>query len=133
MSEWSILGPIVLGIIIGFVEMVLVHMDESGMGWLGHGLHAIPVIIILLFISMNLDWALGLAGIENINVGIVIGVRVLIGIIATVKVKLAAAIVSKAGEKTMHALLIGVLIAIAPYVWNLALAPIIANFNLPIK
>lgn len=133
MSEWSILGPLVLGVIIGFIELVFVHMDESGMGWLGHGLHAIPFIVILLFISMNISWALSLVNITSLNIGIIIGVRILLGLIATVKIKTAAAVVGKAGEKTYHALIIGALIAVAPYIWEYIFTPLIEGLNLPIQ
>ena len=132
MSEWSILGPLVLGIVIGFIELFFVHQDEAGMGWLGHGLHAIPMMVIFLFISMNLSWALSFIGQEE-NMLIDLGARILIGIIATAKIKVAAAVVSKAGEKTIHALIIGLLIIVAPYAWEFVIAQMFAGMNLPVQ
>jgi len=110
-----------LGIVIGLLELVFVHSDEPGMGWFKHGLHAIPVMMILLFVSFNIgpvSVMVGYALADSFWVNI--GVRVLLGIIATVKVKAAAAIAGKAssfGEKFWHAAVIGILIAAAPYIW----------------
>ena len=51
-----IVPVIIIGIILGFLEMIFVHQDEAGMGWLKHGLHAIPMMFIFLFISMNIPY-----------------------------------------------------------------------------
>jgi len=112
---------IVLGIVIGLLELIFVHSDEPGMGWFKHGLHAIPTMLFLLLISFNIGAASQMVGYPlQESFWLNIGVRVLLGIIATVKVKAAAAIAGKAssfGEKFGHAVVIGALIAAAPYVW----------------
>lgn len=110
-----------LGIFIGILELIFVHSDEPGMGWFKHGLHAIPTMLVLLFISFNIGPVSQMVGypLEE-SFAINLGVRVLLGIIATVKVKAAAAIAGKAssfGEKFWHAAVIGALIAAGPYLW----------------
>lgn len=132
MSEWSIAGPVILGVVIAFIEMIFVHQDEAGMGWLKHGLHAIPVMFIFLFISMNVEWVIGFIPNFEPSTWMTIGVRVLIGLVAAVKIKLAAAVVGKAGEKTIHVIIIGALIAIAPYLWELVVVKLIGDL-LPIQ
>ena len=45
--------------------------------------------------------------------------RIVIGIVAMVKIGSAAAIVGRIGEKWYHTIIIGVLIIVAPYAWDL--------------
>jgi hypothetical protein len=110
-----------LGILLGILELIFVHSDEAGMGWLKHGLHAIPTMLVLLFVSFNIGPVSSMVGYPlQESFWVNIGVRALLGIIATVKVKAAAAIAGKAssfGEKFWHAATIGALIAVAPYIW----------------
>ncbi|HLP79377.1 MAG TPA: hypothetical protein VK158_01975 [Acidobacteriota bacterium] len=114
------IAPIVIGLAIGLVELFFVHADEAGMGWMGHGLHAIPTCILFTFISMNAHWVLQFVPWAFAKQPwAVYGVPILIGIIAAIKVKAAAAIAKggTVGEKMSHALIIGALIALAPFVW----------------
>jgi len=118
-TEFLVGGPIILGAILGIIELSFVHADERGMGWLGHGLHAIPTMMIFVFVSMNLNWALGLIGYHeaNLNIWLVVGLRVFIGLVAAIKIGGAAAIAGRIGEKFYHSAIIGALVAVAPYVW----------------
>ena len=116
-----IFAPLVMGALIGLLELIFVHSDEQGMGWLVHGFHAVLVAWILVFISMNIGPVFALVGypLEE-SFWLDLAIRVIIGIVATIKVKSAAAIAGKAssfGEKFWHAIVIGILIAIVPYVW----------------
>ncbi len=122
-----ILPAVVMAVVIGLIELVFVHADERGMGWLGHGLHALPVMFIFIFISMNIGWALGLIGMHE-TLWLDIGVRVLIGIIAMIKIGTAAAIAGKVGEKKFHVLIIGLLVIAAPYIWQYALEGLIGKY-----
>lgn len=117
-SEFTIIPVLVLGIVLSIIELIFVHQDEAGMGWLKHGLHAIPTMFIFIFISMNIGWVLGLFKISE-NVWIDIGVRVVIGIIAMAKISAAAAVAGKVGEKLPHTIIIGVLVMASPYLWEL--------------
>ncbi|MFT4326485.1 MAG: hypothetical protein ACMXYK_03220 [Candidatus Woesearchaeota archaeon] len=120
------MAPAIVGLVISLVEIFFVMQDEGGMHPLTHGLHAVPTCLIFTYIAMNaiptstylanqFGWTF-LAG----NVGL-IGVPIAIGVLATIKVKAAAAIIGgghgSVGEKLGHAFLIGVLIAASPFVW----------------
>lgn len=132
-SSLLIGGPVIMGAIIGILELSFVHADERGMGWLGHGLHAIPTMMIFIFVSMNLNWAMGKIGYPeaNLNIWVVVGLRVLIGLIAAIKIGGAAAIAGRIGEKFYHSAIIGALVAAAPYIWltnpGLGLGEIVKN------
>jgi hypothetical protein len=112
-----IVPVIVIGLILAFLEMIFVHQDEAGMGWLKHGLHAIPTMFIFLFISMNIALVEGWLGIGN-QLWIMISIRVVIGLIAIVKIKAAAAVAGRVGENWPHVLIIGALIIAAPFAWE---------------
>jgi hypothetical protein len=118
-AEFLIGGPIVLGLIIGIIELMFVHQDEAGLGWLGHGLHALPIMFVFIFISMNLEWSLNLLGYSEaeLSIWLVIGIRVLIGLIAAIKIGAAAAVANRIGERLHHSLIIGALVAVSPYIW----------------
>jgi hypothetical protein len=119
MADFVYIAPLVIGLVIALVEMYFVHADEAGLGWLGHGIHAIPTCLIFTFISMNAQWALSFLPFLANASWAVYAVPVVIGLIAAVKVKTAAAIAKggTVGEKMSHALIIGALIAAAPFVW----------------
>ena len=130
-----LVAPAIIGLLISLVEMFFVMQDEGGMHPLTHGLHAVPTCLIFTYISMNAPfvsswladkgWTFMQGAIGNILIPI------LIGIIATIKVKAAASIVSgghgSVGEKLPHALFIGVLIAVAPFVWPF-IAPMLPTY-----
>lgn len=119
MAEFIYIAPIVFGLIIALIEMYFVHADEAGLGWLSHGLHAVPTCLIFTFISMNAHWALSfIPPIANATWALY-AVPIVIGLVAAVKVKTAAAIAKggSVGEKMSHALMIGILIAAAPFIW----------------
>jgi len=120
----QISGAVVIGIIIGLIEMIFVHTDERGLGWFSHAMHAFPVTIIFVFIAMNAPYVLGLINLASNN-GIIIGVQTVIGIIAMIKIGGAAAITGKVGEKKIHILIIGILVGASPYIWQYGLEPIL--------
>lgn len=126
-----IIPALFIGGLIGIVELFFVHADETGMGWLGHGLHAIPATILFTFISMNIGYVLALIGNANlvgssgeVPVAVVWGVRIFIAIVAMLKVSAAAAIIGRVGEKFPHTLMIGALILAAPFFWDVAGVPL---------
>lgn len=122
-------GALVMGAVIGLIELFFVHADERGLGWLSHGLHALPVAMMFTFFAMNVDFFLHLVGInlQATSIYIEAGVRVVLGLVAAFKVKSAAAVIqghNAVGEKLGHALIIGALIAASPYIWAYA-APLL--------
>lgn len=124
-----VIGPaIIMGILIGIIEVVFVHSDEAGMGWFTHALHALPFTLAFVFISMNITFILGLLNMAITQVWYVdLGIRVAIGIVAMLKIGSAAAIAGKIGERWYHTLIMGVLIIVAPYAWDF-LAPYLSGF-----
>lgn len=119
------IAPVFLGLVIGLVELFFVHADESGMGWMSHGLHAIPTCILFTAISMNVPWVVSFFNVEWLHGPLATyGIPAVIGLIAAIKVKAAAAIAKggTVGESLPHALIIGLLIAVAPFVFA-AIAP----------
>jgi hypothetical protein len=114
----SIFPAIVVGAIIGLVEMFFVHQDEIGMGWFGHGLHAIPFTLFFTFISINTDFALSYFPQIKSTWYIVLGVRVAVALVAMLKIQTAAAIAGRVGEKIEHTFIIGCLIFAVGYFWQ---------------
>ena len=122
MADFVLIPAILIGLIIAVVELVFVHQDESGLGWLSHGFHAIPIALFLTFISMNVPWVLGLSFMTWVPIWVgTFVIPPIMGVIAAIKVKSAAAIAKggSVGESWMHALIIGALIAAAPFIWFL--------------
>ncbi|MBU0757931.1 MAG: hypothetical protein KKF44_07710 [Nanoarchaeota archaeon] len=120
-THFVYIAPIAVGIACGFLELIFVHEDEPGMGWLTHGMHAIPFCVFFSFISMNLSFVY-----TKLNLGFTsnptydLGIRAVIGLLAAFKIKAAAAVTKghgSIGEKLGHSLAIGAIIAVAPYIW----------------
>ena len=121
MAELIILPALIIGVIIGLIEMIFVHSDEIGMGWFMHGLHAFPFTVLFTFVSVNVGWVLAFipGGITE-TFWVDLGVRLVVSIIAMIKIAMAAAIAGRVGERIHHTLIIGALIFASGYV-----APII--------
>jgi hypothetical protein len=117
-----ILPAIALGVLISLVELYFVAKDEAGMHWFMHGMHAVPFAILFVFISMNTAPVLSLFGLAE-NALILAGARVLVGIVAFIKIKAAASITGKGkiGEGNLHLFIIMLLIIAAPYAWEYGL------------
>ena len=116
----SLLAALFMGAIIGLIELFFVHADERGLGWLSHGLHALPTAMIFTFIAMHIHMVYPYIGLKNPSIWVDGGLRVVLGLIAAIKVKSAAAVIqghSNVGEKLWHALAIGALIAASPYIY----------------
>ena len=134
MAEFLLIPALVMGAIIGIVELLFVYSDEHAMGmtWFAHGLHTIPFTILFVFVSMNIGFVFNLLNIgitESFVVDLV--VRIIVTLIAMIKIAGAAAIapgMRGVGEKIPHSIIIGALIFAAPYAWDYALAGIIGPY-----
>lgn len=114
----QILPGIAFGILLGLIETIFVAKDESGLGWVKHAVHAFPFAVVFAIISMNVSWVLNFFGLGAVdNFAVDLGVRVLIAIVAMVKIKAAAAIAASQGESWGHIIVIGILLLAAPYIW----------------
>ena len=127
-----IVPVIVIGIVLGLLEMIFVHQDEAGMGWMKHGFHALPTMFVFIFIAMNITWVESLLGWQD-KLWLTIGIRVLIGIIAAVKIKGAAAVAGRVGENWPHVLILATLVVVAPFIWEMFLCGIPFIQNLPMN
>ncbi len=122
-SGFTVMPAVVMGLIIGLLEMFFVHSDEKGIGLASfmHGLHAVPFCILFVFVSMNVSTVYNMLNIQmSQNMAMDLGVRVFIGLVAIFKITGSAAIArgTHIGEKLPHSLIIGALIVAAPYVWG---------------
>jgi hypothetical protein len=132
MAGIVIVPVIVLGLALAILELIFVHQDESGMGWLKHGIHAVPTMLIFIFISMNIPYVESLLK-WKASIWITIGIRVLIGIIAAAKISAAAAVAGRVGEKLPHTLIIAGLIMVAPFAWEIVACTLPFIKNLPMN
>jgi len=132
MADIVIIPVIIIGLILAILEIIFVHQDEAGMHPLGHALHAIPIMFVFIFISMNIGYVTSLFK-WTPSIWITIGIRVLIGIIAAIKISAAAAVAGRVGEKLPHTLTIAVLIMIAPFAWEMAICSIPFIKTLPMN
>ncbi len=123
----AIIPAIIVGGVIGIIEMLFVHSDEIGMGWFGHGLHALPFAILFTVVSMNVEWALHFVGIGTTNFWIHYGTILAVSIVAMLKIAAAAAIAGRVGERFYHTLMIGGLIFLAGILTRI-LATLITKF-----
>lgn len=132
MAATLIIPALIVGAIASVMELAFVHSDEGvGAHWLTHGLHAVPVCIIGAIISMNASWALSFLP-KNIAAisWLTYALPIIIGLFIAFKVKASAAIIhghGDVGEKLPHALAVGAVIAVAPFIWPF-LAPVLPAF-----
>ena len=140
----QIIGPLVLGLIIGLYELILVHRDENfrGSHWLSHGLHSVFWAMLAIFITMNAEYVYdNLTFLQGIPlIGNVLFFRIAIGLLTIIKVHAASAVVkttigSSRGLKQTwaHSLIIGVLVVIAPYIWPFIAPAVESYFSTPKK
>jgi len=118
MTTFVILPAIAFGLILAAIELAFLMQDEGGMHPMTHVAHAIPSMLIFTFIAFNITWALSLVKIQD-SLWIDIGARVLIGLIAMIKVKAAASITGRGGvgETWTHTFIIGILMMAGPFIW----------------
>jgi hypothetical protein len=64
---------------------------------------------------------------------IIISIRVVIGLIAVVKIKAAAAVAGRVGENWIHVLIIGALLIAAPFIWEMFACTLPFVKNLPLN
>ncbi|MFP4568075.1 MAG: hypothetical protein ACLFN8_03960 [Candidatus Woesearchaeota archaeon] len=129
MAEFMILPPLIFGVLLGLLELYFLSVDESGMHWLQHGLHAMPVMFIFTFVSFNISYVFHLINFAD-NFAIDLGARVAIGLLAMIKIKAAASITGKGGvgESWTHVLIIAGLLIAGPYIWEYVLADLVGQY-----
>lgn len=123
---------IILGIILGLYELILIHRDENfrGSHWIGHGFHAVIIMMIALFAVFNWDYFLQITTLGQRNIPLISNVlfgRILIGVILNFKIHAVSAVIKgKAfaggvsggmAEHWTHTIIVSVLVVTAPYYW----------------
>lgn len=129
MAEFMILPPLIFGVLLGLLELYFLSVDERGMHWFQHGMHAMPVMFIFTFVSFNIGWVFSMVGFED-NFIFYLGARILVGLVAMVKIKAAASITGKGGvgETWTHVLIIVALLIAGPYIWEYLLADVVGPY-----
>lgn len=128
MTEGLVLGPaLALGILIGLYEVLIIHRDVTvGARKFGHATHAFLLSIAFTFCTMNTAFVLSISPpLQNIPVlGTQLGLNIALGVLAAVKIHgVSRATRTNVGttaglaETWFHSLLIGGLIAAAPYIY----------------
>lgn len=132
-----IIGPsIALGLIIGAYEAIIIHRDVTiPTHRFGHMIAALLFSILFVFCAMNAAFVLSLipalAAIPLL--GTALGLQVLVGLIAAIKIHAiskalpSAGGIKGAGETWFHSILIGALIVAAPYAYPV-IEPILPNW-----
>lgn len=120
-----IIGPSILfGFIIGAYEAIVIHRDVTvPTHRFGHMIHALILSILFVFITMNVEYVLGLVpAIASIPIiGTAIGIRAAIGLIAAIKIHAVSRAIKTGGggaglgETWFHSILIGALMVAVPY------------------
>jgi lysylphosphatidylglycerol synthetase-like protein (DUF2156 family) len=127
-TQLQIIGPLVLGAVIGLYELILIYRDENfrGSHWLSHGLHSVFWAMLAIFATMNAEFVYAnLTFLQNIPlINNILFFRIFIGLLTIVKVHAASAVVkttigsSKGLKQTWaHSLIVGILVVVAPYIW----------------
>ena len=127
-AELQIIGPLILGAVIGLYELILIHRDENfrGSHWLSHGLHSVFWAMLAVFATMNAEFAYSnLTFLQNIPfISNILVFRIFIGLLTIIKVHAASAVVkttvgsSKGLKQTWaHSFVVGILVVTAPYIW----------------
>jgi hypothetical protein len=136
LTDILIAPVIILGVILGFYELLLIHKDMNfrGSHWFGHGLHSVVIMIVALFIVINTEIFFELAGVATWGLPEWLTspwvFRILIGLILNIKMH-ATSSLSHGGqlaarglaEHWTHTTLITILVVLSPLYW-----PIVATF-----
>ena len=128
MAELILLPVVPLAIVIGLYELIAIHADMNfrGSHWFGHGLSAVIVVAIGLFITMNTEYFLEATNLINSGIPLIgspLAVRIAVGIILNLKIHAQSALAKGTlasrglAEHWTHTLIVSALVVIAPYVW----------------
>ncbi len=138
MAEFLVMPALVMGVLIGLYEAILLHRDvKVPTHRFGHMIHAFGFAIIAVFATMNVSWVLeNFTFLQNIMfISNPLVLQIVIGVIAMVKIHgTSAAIKTTVGgasvgmrETWAHSFMIGALIVLAPYIWNI-LGPLLPGW-----
>jgi hypothetical protein len=130
----EVIGPIVMGVLIGIVDLVFMIKDESGDAKtvMGHGLGALVYLIPLSFVAFNLGFLNNLTFLpEFVRMEWVslVGLGLIAGIIVHAKSGLFKKARGRGTHVTwVHSFIIGVLVVVGPYIWESFVGPIVGEY-----
>jgi protein gp37 len=129
MAQMIIMPAIAMGLIIGIYEALVVHRDVTiPTHRFGHMAHALILSVVFVFVSMNGTFVYSsIPALAKIPlIGNLIVFRIAIGLIAAIKIHATSLAIKGTvgstrgmGETWVHSLLIGGLVAGAPYLYPL--------------
>jgi len=120
----EVIGPIVLGLIAGALDLFFMVKDESGDAKtvIKHGFGALVYIIPICFFAFNLSYLDGLTFIPAILKNDIILLAALGLITAVIAHTKSALFKGSRGygsrEKWLHCILVGALVGLAPFIWS---------------
>ena len=122
----AVMPSIVMGVIISVLNLIMMIKDETGSASsvIGHGAGAFIPVFIFTFLSMNLGFLQ--ANVAIFQSGFLANtmiIRIILGFVAAVYVHAHSGIFKGAKgagthETWIHSFGLGILVAIAPYLWD---------------
>tara|TARA_Y100000310_G_C20387511_1_gene671164 strand:- start:25 stop:459 length:435 start_codon:yes stop_codon:yes gene_type:complete len=121
----QLIPTVVMGALAGVTNLVFMLMDETGSGKnvIGHGISAFFLIFVFTFFSMNINTIPQLLpNLQGTFFANEIAMRVIILLIATIYVHGHSSLFKGARgagtkETWLHSLVVGGVVALAPYLW----------------
>lgn len=135
MGSLMIMPALVMGIIIGIINLIMMIKDETGSASsvISHGATAFIWVIVFVFLSMNYTLVLSMIpSLQNGFFGNVIVIRLILGLISAIYVHVHSGLFKGARgagmhETWLHSFGLGLLVAISPYIWPF-LAPMLPTW-----
>jgi len=121
----EILDPIIMGVLIGLVDIAFMVKDLSGdaKSTISHGLGAMGYLVGLSFVAFNIELATN-SGFLPTFFQNQIAVLIILALIASVIVHAKSAVFARSRgpgthETWIHSIIVGALVAISPFIWPL--------------
>jgi hypothetical protein len=121
----EILAPIVMGVLIGIVDIAFMIKDLSGdaKSTISHGLGAVGYLVGLSFIAFNIELATNSGFLPTLFQN-QIAVLIILALVTAVIVHAKSAVFARSRgpgthETWIHSIILGILVASSPFIWPL--------------
>ena len=142
MADFVWIPIIPMTLILGIIQLIFVHKDESfrGSHAITHSIHILFVMPVFLFAIFNTEYFLELTGLINSGIPLISNiwaVRVAIGLVFGIKSYIISRVLKTGGGGTgmhegfIHVLLMMVLVTFSPLLWGWfgpVITPYLPNF-----
>lgn len=125
-ASLMLMPTLIMALVIGLGNMFMMVKDETGSAssTLGHGASALIGVAVLTFISMNWTYFLNMINVSSGILANEFAVRAIIVLVAAIYVHVHSGVFKGARgagmhETWLHSLILGVVVAAAPYLWLL--------------